>query len=78
MSDDLRAVEQILYYLQAQPRTTDLTTRGLQIAAGIADFDQALRAAERLRDAGFLHMWSSGETRLWSPAGLIATPVASR
>jgi hypothetical protein len=64
--------------LHSWPVGTQLTTRGIQITAAIADLRTAERTAEHLRALGYLERQTIGATQLWrrlgSPVAIPASP----
>lgn len=54
---------------------TQLTTRGIQVGAGIANLRLAEQAAEQMRAQGLLVMESIGATHLWRRCEPVPTPA---
>ncbi len=66
MTDVQDSVDQIMAFLEQWPPGTHLTTRGMQVKAGIRDLALTGQAAEQLCAAGILDVQQIGSTRLWS------------
>jgi hypothetical protein len=64
MGDD-DGIVRLQAYVERWPAGTSMTTRGLQVRAGIADLATAEGAAAVLRARGLLEMEAVGATHLW-------------
>jgi hypothetical protein len=58
-------IERLLAFIDQWPVGMQLTTRGIQVGAGIPDLAQADQAAAALRALGLLEMQAIGATHLW-------------
>lgn len=64
-------------FVHQWPVGTQLTTRGIQVGAGIPDLLLAEQEAERLCAQGYLDMQTVGATHLWRRLDPQTTPTES-